>query len=369
MRQYIITIFLTLAIAGVIERTYVVSPDSLGTRNKNRICYFLIFAILSIFIGMRTSYNDTYVYITGYEKAKPISEIWGSIDFRLGANPGFVLTNALLKTCHVSEQGFVLFYSILAVGSSIYFLRKYSNAITLSLFLFFATNSYTICAAAVKQVTAMSLAFFAIAFVLRKKWVPFVLLLILAATFHPYVLIYLLIPCLTFKPWSKWTYVFLGAFVAAGFALESLLGSIVDLTAMLGDTYSEEELVGEGISIFRVLVSNVPLFLTFVYRRQLFQTSSREDHLMVNLAMLNGAIMFVGLFGTAIYFSRMASFFTIAQCVALPWCIGKFPPVQRRTYTWLMIVGYICFFVYANILAVPFDDSFRRISFFEYLFG
>ena len=159
MRQYIITIFLTLAIAGVIERTYVVSPDSLGTRNKNRICYFLIFAILSIFIGMRTSYNDTYVYITGYEKAKPISEIWGSIDFRLGANPGFVLTNALLKTCHVSEQGFVLFYSILAVGSSIYFLRKYSNAITLSLFLFFATNSYTICAAAVKQVTAMSLAF------------------------------------------------------------------------------------------------------------------------------------------------------------------------------------------------------------------
>ncbi len=34
-----------------------------------------------------------------------------------------------------------------------------------------------------------------------------------------------------------------------------------------------------------------------------------------------------------------------------------------------MIVGYICFFVYANILAVPFDDSFRRISFFEYLFG
>ncbi len=135
------------------------------------------------------------------------------------------------------------------------------------------------------------------------------LLLILAATFHPYVLIYLLIPFLTFKPWSKWTYVFLGAFVAAGFALESLLGSIVDLTAMLGDTYSEEELVGEGISIFRVLVSNVPLFLTFVYRRQLFQTSSREDHLMVNLAMLNGAIMFVGLFGTAIYFSRMASFF------------------------------------------------------------
>ena len=88
---------------------------------------------------------------------------------------------------------------------------------------------------------------------------------------------------------------------------------------------------------------------------------------MVNLAMLNGAIMFVGMFGTAIYFSRLASFFTIAQCIALPWILSKLPRDRRTFFTAAMIVGYCGFFAYANVLSQSFDANFRRITLFEYL--
>lgn len=367
MTDFFILMASVLAFSWAIEHTYVGSPASLSTKSKDWFCLLAIFLLLSFYIGLRTSYNDTYNYIVGYRNTLPLSEAWSKINFELGANPGFVIANSWLKSVGVSTQGFLLFYSFISIGGSLYFLKRYSNNYTLALFLFFTTNAYTFCAAAIKQVVAMAIAFVAIHFCLKRKWIPFFLLIFLAALFHPYVLLYLMVPFLTFKPWSKWTYALIGVFVAAGFALESLLGTIVDLTTMLGDNYSEEALIGDGISIFRVLVSNVPLVLTFVFRKQLFHDNDRSENLIINLSMVNGAIMFVGLFGKAIYFSRLASYFTIAQCVALPRILSKLPSDFRRLLTLLMIVGYTGFFLYANVLTYSFDTDFSRITFFQYI--
>lgn len=367
MKEYLFFMAVTLALAWIIERTYVGEPYSIATRAKDRLCYFLIFAVLTLFVGLRTYYNDTLVYISSYERSVGFPAFWDSFNAELGANPGFTITQAWLKSSGVSSQGFLLFFAAISIGCSVYFFKTYSNNFMLSLFLFFATNAYTLTAAAVKQSAAIALSLVAVTFALKKKWIPFAILVFLAATFHPYVLLFALVPFLTFKPWSKLTYIMLAAFVLAGFMLESLLGTIVDITAMIGDSYTEEALIGEGINIFRVLVANVPLVLTFMYREYLFRNSTKADNLMINLAMLNGAIMFVGMFGTAIYFSRMASFFTIAQCVALPWILSKLPRDRKDFYTAAMIVCYCGFFVYANMISQSFDVSFGRITLIEYL--
>lgn len=367
MKEYAIVMASTLLLAWMLNGTRVGAIDSPGTRNKNRICYFLIFVILTLFVGLRTTYNDTFVYLQVYNQSAEFPEFWKSFSPELGANPGFAIVQAWLKTNGAAGQTFLLFFSTLSVAGFLYFLKNYSNDFLLSLFLFFATNAYTLTAAALKQSVAIAISLLAVTCALKKKWIPFVLLMALAATFHPYVLLFALVPFLTFKPWSRWTYVLLGVFITAGFALESLLGTIVDITAMIGDNYTEEALIGEGINVFRVLVCNVPLVLTFLYRKQLFADSTKAEHLMINLAMLNGAIMFVGLFGTSIYFSRMASYFTIAQCVALPWILKKIPFDHKKLFTTLMVIGYAGFFVYANIISQSFDDNFNRITLWEYL--
>ena len=367
MKDFFLLMACVLAVSWTMEHTVVGSPTSLGTKNKDHLCLFAIFLLLSFYIGLRTNYNDTYNYIVGYRKTVPLSELWSGLNWRLGANPGFEIVNSWMKTLGVSSQSFLLLYSCVAMGGSLYFLKRYSSSFTLALFLFFTTNAYTFCAAAIKQVTAMAIAYVALTFCLRKKWVPFLLFLLLAATFHPYVLLYLMAPLLTFRPWGKRTYLLMAAFLAAGFMLDSLLGTIVDLTTMLGDNYTEEALIGDGISIFRVLVSNVPLGLTFLFRKQIFRDSSPSENLVVNLAMINGAIMFVGLFGKGIYFSRLASYFTIAQCVALPWILSKLPRDFRRLFTVLMVVGYIGFFLYANVLTYSFSTDFSRITLVRYI--
>ena len=88
---------------------------------------------------------------------------------------------------------------------------------------------------------------------------------------------------------------------------------------------------------------------------------------MINLTMLNGAIMFVGLFGTANYFARLANYFLIFQSLSLPWILKKIGGRDGKTLTVLMVLGYLAYFFYGNVVAIPFDQDFARLSLREYL--
>jgi transmembrane protein EpsG len=111
----------------------------------------------------------------------------------------------------------------------------------------------------------------------------------------------------------------------------------------------------------------MPLVLSFLYRKALFQDSTKSENLMVNLTMLNGAIMFVGLFGTANYFARLANYFLIFQSLSLPWMLRKIGGKDGRTLTIFMILGYLAYFYYANVINQPFDQDFARLTVWQYL--
>ena len=201
----------------------------------------------------------------------------------------------------------------------------------------------------------------------QKKWFPFVACVLVAALIHPYALMYLLVPVMEFRPWAKWTYWMLAIFLAAGFLLRPLIGTVVNITTLLGEEYTVSSFTGEGVNIFRVLVCNVPLVLSYIYRKKLFSDSSKAENLIVNLTMLNGAIMFVGLFGTANYFARLANYFLIFQSLSLPWMLKKIGGRDGKMLTILMVLGFIAYFYYANVIAIPFDQDFARLSLSEYL--
>lgn len=86
----------------------------------------------------------------------------------------------------------------------------------------------------------------------------------------------------------------------------------------------------------------------------------------MNLTMLNGAIMFVGLFGTANYFGRLANYFLIFQSLSLPWMLKKIGGKDSRVLAMLMVLGYLAYFYYANVIAIPFDRDFARLTVSEY---
>ncbi len=364
MRELVVLMLMAVALAWCADHV------TLGPMNPNRrhqliLCTVLIVILLAGFAGLRIHCNDTGAYRHSYELITESS--WDAADKSVGANPIFSWINYQLKMHGVSTQNFLMFWAFLTVGCYIIFVHGYSANYPLTIFLLFTTGCYTFAFAGIKQAAAVGIAAIAVMFALKKNWIPFVACVLIAALIHPYALMYLLVPFMEFRPWTKRTYWILAIFLAAGFLLRPLIGTVVNITALLGEEYTASSFTGEGVNIFRVLVCNVPLALSFLYRKKLFVNTSKTENLIVNLAMLNGVIMFVGLFGTANYFGRLANYFLIFQSLALPWMLKKIGGRDGKILTLLMVLGYTAYFYYANVIAISFDQDFARLSISEYL--
>ena len=336
-------------------------------RRQDRMITAILILILGFFCGLRTWGTDTVTYQQIYDLMPPLGNLFDTDKYNFAGGTGFGLLTCLLKTWGFSRQDYFMFYAFATIIPYVLFVRKYSNSMLFGFFLMFTTGFYTFSMAAIKQCMATAICLVSANFVLKRKWLLFLLTVFLASMFHPYALIYLSLPLLTFKPWTARTFIYSGIFMAAGFLLESLLGNVLDITDMMGASYDMAEFTGEGINIFRVLVCFVPMALAAYSNGTVFRNSTIKDDLMFNMAMINGLIMFVGLFGTANYFARLANYFLPAQIITIPWLLKRFP---RRERNWLIaacLVGDMGFFYYEYGLLRPFDSTYSQMSFWQYL--
>lgn len=326
----------------------------------------VLIVYLSFFAGLRTHYNDTSTYISLYKTQKAFPAILTEISWKLGDNPGFVLANSVMKTAGFRTQTFLLVYSFIFVSTVVVFLKRYSDNFTLSVFLFVCAHGYLFSFAAIKQCMSIAIGLVAIPYALKHKWIRFTALILLAATFHPYILLFLLIPLLRFKPWSAGTWWMLALTLIAGLTLPNIINAIVNTASLLGDGYNANDFIGEGINIFRVLVACVPAVLSLVYRRYLDDNDVRYN-IFTNCCFLYACIMIIGLFGTANYFGRLAYYFVLFPAVIIPSILEKIPTKSGSYLTGLMLACYVMFFFYGNAINESFAQAFSRITIWSYL--
>lgn len=299
-------------------------------QRKDKLFIFIMAACMAIFVGLRLSYNDTPTYRQVYESIDITKGIFSDIDWSIGENPGFNVLNHILKYMGFSTQSFLMVYAILTNGIYIWFIRKYTNSIWLSFFYFFTMGCYTFTMAAIKQCVAVAFCLLGVDRMLEKKWYSFIFWILVASTFHPYAIMYIIIPLLRFKPWTSNTWKMLGIFGLAGILLESMLGTILSITTMLGEEYSISSFTGAGVNPFRLAVVWAPTLLSILAYKQLRQNTDENANLIINLSMLNAEIMFVALFGTANYFARLANYFLIFQTIALPYLFRYFNTNSKK---------------------------------------
>lgn len=340
---------------------------NIGSKHQDRMITLVLILVLGFFCGLRTWGNDTTTYLQMYEQMPLLPDFWDSKIYNFANGIGFGFWTSILKTFGYSPQDYLMFYAFVTVIPYVLFVRRYSISFSFGIFLMFATGFYTFSLAAIKQSMATGICLLAVTCALERRWLRYLLLILLASLFHPYAVIYLLVPFLDFKPLSARTYLYMAVFMVAGFFLESLLGTVLDVTDMMGATYTEDSFTGEGVNIFRVSVCFAPVILALLYGENLFRTSTRTDNLMFNMAMVNALIMFVGLFGTANYFARLANYFLPAQVITLPWLLSQTHPKDRKLLTHACVVGYLGYFIYENAIIRPFDSCYEQMSFWEYI--
>ena len=344
---------------------------------KNRYVYhekflwIIIIVAMSVFAGLRTKYNDTLTYLEAYTYLINSDYDFSVIDWSFGANPGFNFATILLKSLGFSENGYLMIFAFVTYAIYIWFIHKYSTDFLMSMYLFVCLV-FTFPLAAIKQCVAVAFCLVAVDKAINKKWFWFVFWILIAETFHAYSFMYLIVPLLFFVPWQdKRTIYWVLIFLAAGLLLKPMLGTVLNVTDMLGDEYTVEEFSGEGVNPFRLLVCLVPLVMSFILRKKVNSPEyevTRAEGLCMNLSFLNGEIMFVALFGTANYFARLANYFYIFPIIALPRLFNMVVPKWRVPMKVVAVICYALFFYYdCKHSSGMFDKTFDRLTISQFL--
>lgn len=360
--------FICMILAAFYEKNSIYDRRNSQYIFRDKFFYIIIVLVLVGFSGLRIRYNDTATYIQAYQQL-----VIGNtnIVWSIGDNPGFQLVNLLLKNLGISANGFIMCYSLTTVGIYLWFIRKYSCNFSLSLFIMLTSGVYIFSMAAIKQCIAIAIGLLGVDAAIERKWIKFVVVILIAMLFHTYALMFAITPLLIFRPWTKKSYILICGTLLAGILFQTVLSGLLSVASLFGENYDPALLNGEGVNAFRLLVAIAPMALSFFVRDQLKREQNGVESLMINLMCVNAALMFMSLFGTAFYLARVANYFAIFSVIAIPYILQHFELNIRRILTAIVIIGFCGFAVYAYGINRGFDmmyDSITIGQFFKTLF-
>ena len=320
------------------------------TRTKPLLLSYL-FAMLPliVIIGMRSEIADTASYIASF-KTLPTS--FSEIIKLSGRDYLFYRLSALIKMIYPHPNFWltvVAFIQVLLICVSI---RRYSEMPGISFFLFVASTEFSYMLNGMRQFVAVTILFAAYRLLVEKKYIPYILLIILAAQFHGTAYVMLVGLLVSFiKPWSKIMYAFVAVFTAAMVFLEPILSG---LKIFFEDSeYSSqmaELMEAEGTNIIRAFVALVPLAIGFLFRKNKAVFERRENVLAFNMSMLNAAFFIASSIVGGNLMARFAEYFTIFQLLTYPALFKNcFKKGQERNVVVLIFGLVYCFWFWYQL--------------------
>ena len=329
--------------------------------------YMLIAIVwLVCFSFLRTNYNDTAAYIRGFRNAQSLAEGFASgeyVDWM--ENPLSSFYRDLMRSITSNYHVYFLFPVLIHAVALVKLCKQYSVSPGMSMLLYFALGAYTMMfLAAFKQSTAMAILLLALPYAQEKKYVKYVLLVLLAMLFHFYAIVYLIVPLLFGKPWGKTTWLMVAAALFTLATYDATLGALMqNVGEMGGDIAAEELFDGNSINELRVAVYWVPALLALVFRKHVNYNSSRMENLFVNMTVLCACILTIGLAEGANLYGRMAGYFEIATAISLPYIIKKIFNKESAAFVSTVAIGlFLFYFYYEYGISGNFGAEYRAIS-------
>ena len=295
--------------------------------------------------------SDVSGYVYGFQQT--VAE-WSTIkesitDFN--SNPGFVIINVAIKALFGNNK--VAFRVILALIQSIpvvLLLRKYSSSYLLSLFLFLAA-SYNIAwmMNGLRQWTAAVIIYAATDLLVKKKYIKYILVVLIASTIHATALI--MIPIAFMVNDKAFTY-------KATFKMFGMVAAIIIafyfglFDSMLEDTgYSNianmvQNDEGSGTGFLRVLVNCVPLIIAIVGRNN-YDKYDRIINICINMSIVTAGIYLFSMFTDGITIGRLPGYTSLYNVILLPYFIKNSFKGEFKTVMYIsMIVSYLFYYFY-----------------------
>ena len=330
----------------------------------NDWAYIALVAILTLFAGLRTNYNDTGNYIRMFNDAPGIKEWLADLNnYNPFRNPLFYLFQSVLKSMTQNSQWLILLSALISQCCFVYFIKRYSEHFLFSIFIYFTLGTFVFTLAAIKQVLGMAVVTLAFPFLEKKKWVPYYLIVIIAMLIHTYAIAFAVLPFFRARPWRLFTFLFVAVMAIVMTNFEVAITAFMEQANDLGKTLADYEIFDDNtVNVLRLAVYAVPPVVSLLLRKWILHGNSMMDNILIHMSIISLAFMTMGTQSGANMFARMAMYFELGTICILPKMLKK--SFEERSYRLVSEIAAICFlgfFLYANMVAADFGQNYRWI--------
>ena len=352
-------------ISNITSKQVKISEKIYENRSRLLIAIIAILPII-VFASCRSSVADTGVYIASFKNyPNNLSSAYSMIFDSTRRDPGFLFISVLIK--QFISTDYTVWLSIIAVISGIGVmipLYKYSCNFGVSIFLFVASCQYTWMFNGMRQFLVASIIFGCTGLLLRRRFIPYAIIVCLLSTIHTSALI--LLPTyfiVTGEPWDKRTMLFIFAIILSMLFTSEFTGLLEDAVENTNYASSMEEFksTDDGTSIMRIAVESIPIIIAFIYRNRIKDKLTPIIKLSINMSLVaSGLYVISKVARSGIMLGRLPIYFSMYNLILLPWLINNiFRKEEKRLIYYLMIILYIVFFYYQMVIAW---DGFGYVS-------
>lgn len=304
----------------------------------------------------RGFFADTIMYTNAYyNMPESFSEIPNYIA-SVPKDKAFSLLSAFIKVIFGYNRplylGIIAAIQMYVIAA---FYRRYSIDYVLSIFLFIASSEYISWVFnGIRQFMAVIIIVAATALMIKKKYLPLILVIFIASTFHQSALI--MIPFVLVaqgKPWNWRTILFLVVSVGIVFFVDGFTNVLND--TLVGTQYENvvsdyQAWSDDGANFIRVIVYAIPTIIAFVYREQIAYSDLPIINLCVNMSILSTGLYIVAMVTSGIFMGRLPIYCSLYNYILLPWEIQNLPLMSsKKSLITVMVVLYTFYYIYALV--------------------
>jgi transmembrane protein EpsG len=345
---------------GILMYTFPEKQERLLGRTVRRWDYLpaiILVLPLTLWAGFRGDVADTYLYRKLFmEESRGLMNI-PEILLSDGKDKGFTALTIFLKYfIGNSDKLYFTIFAVFQMACMCYVFRKYSSDFWISVFLFVASTDYASWMFnGMRQFIAVCLIFSCFDWIVQKKYVRVILVILLASLIHGSAL--LMIPIIFVvqgKPWNMRTILMLiGTAVVVLFIdrFTPILSTMLEDTQYDGVMENEICVVDDGTNIIRVLVYSVPMIFALIGKPYIDYANDPALNICVNCSIVTTALYAVSTVTSGVYIGRLPIYTSLMGYISLPWLINHmFNRESSRLVKVVMVVLYIAFYCYQTFI-------------------
>ena len=313
----------------------------------------LILAFPLIYLaGTRANYllnfGDTSAYLIGFnESPTSVTAVMNSVTEDT-KDVGFSVVTAILKRL-VGAREDVYFTIIAAVCiiCVIYTYKKYSCNFIVSAFLFIASADYLQWTYnGIRQFIPVAILFGCASLIIKKKYVPLIILILILSTIHATAL--LMLPIIFIaqgKPLNKKTILFIAVMLLAIAFIDQftdIIANIMENTQYSGEV--DQFLSTEGTSVQRVLVYSRPAFLAILFKKRIDAANNPVINIAANMSIVTFGLLTLSAFSSGLLLGRLGIYTSLYNYILLPWEIENI--FTKRSVKLIYCTLFICYLFY-----------------------